>query len=759
MSGLGSLFVYIGAELLRMVGFIFDKLIWVFLVNFRGTLDTYGMTSAITTVWTLFRNLANIVIIGMFTFIALCIILGLKEYGQKKLVANVLLVAIFLNFSLLATKMVIDFSNFTAYQFYCEIAANQGQGVTTGSNCSSQTPSQFDIASGFLNSMHVNGIVDSWTLVSGFASSTAQSTNSNIAAGIAALFFGIVASLLLVAAALVIGYGCFLIIERGLLLIFLMITSAIAFTTYLAPNLSKGKYGFSAWLRALVNTSIFAPLLMLFLWASNMLLKTGSNMIGTNAVDMGSIINDPSKINADWGTLFVYIMGIGFLYISFKVSSSVAASTGAISVSTLAKPLMGPGGTFGQFAYRNTVGRAASGYANNRVAESKRTMLQASQAEMKANEFKATNPERYKEEMARADQLKKKSATQAAGVFTRTVSALGKNYDDALKKRIEQGSKRAAVVIPKSEDIKQAREKASREKVSERQAGADDIKRLLETAKESARALTAEVDANRRNLAAETNAAETAKKQQERIEADIKQVRENAANQNPEYNQAKKELGDEQTNSAQKSVEHEKIMKNLNEEYSKATDQKDRDALKTKIEQTERERESEMRHESERIKQAQSKILDIEQSAQGVDVDAFAKKLSEARAEVESRNTRVAQLKDEVSQGDQRLQGINESITVYQQKYDTYQSDTASEAKKAGEAAGASYKNVAASTAGEIGKGTFIDRTTGVLDNEKVASGVRSAASHKMGEKSLAEKFSELAKQSSVAEGGGGDHH
>src|SRR3989338_4012897 len=114
---IGTALIAVTAWLLAAVGLLFNLLVDHTIIAF-GYLFNSTVQGAIGTAWSAFRDVANIVIIGMFVFIAINMILGVKEFGEKKKVARVLIIAVLLNFSLLFTKVIIDASNFTAMQFY-----------------------------------------------------------------------------------------------------------------------------------------------------------------------------------------------------------------------------------------------------------------------------------------------------------------------------------------------------------------------------------------------------------------------------------------------------------------------------------------------------------------------------------------------------------------------------------------------------------------------------------------------------------------
>ncbi|MCR4281046.1 MAG: hypothetical protein NUV88_01800, partial [Candidatus Kaiserbacteria bacterium] len=172
-----SLLITIAAWALAIAGVLFNWSIMNAVILFKDVIFN-PISDGINIGWTAFRDIANIVIIGVFAFIAISIILGNKTFGDKKLVARVLVIAILINFSLLFTKMIIDASNFTAGQFY---AATQGDGKTLSQIIDENQPgkstgmtngvSPFDgyaqkgIAGQFINFLGVTNVADTYSLL------------------------------------------------------------------------------------------------------------------------------------------------------------------------------------------------------------------------------------------------------------------------------------------------------------------------------------------------------------------------------------------------------------------------------------------------------------------------------------------------------------------------------------------------------------------------------------------------------------------
>ena len=217
-------FIYVSSWILTIAGLLFNWLVTHTIIEFGNVYSS--IKDAVELAWSAFRDIANILIIGIFTFIAISIIVGLKEYGQKKLIANVLIIAVLINFSLLFTKMIIDGSNFAATQIYNAASlggpANQtASGVVAG---------DAGISGRFLQLM---GVQTGWDAVKTVAA-IAEAKDS----GWVALWHGLFIAAVLLGAAGVLLYGSFLIVSRMVMLIFLFVTASIAFASYLVPKWS-----------------------------------------------------------------------------------------------------------------------------------------------------------------------------------------------------------------------------------------------------------------------------------------------------------------------------------------------------------------------------------------------------------------------------------------------------------------------------------------------------------------------------------------
>ena len=310
-----------------------------------------SVSAAVNNAWTVFRDISNILIIGFFTFIAISTILGITEYGAKKLLSRVLIVAVLINFSLLFTKLVIDASNFTAYQFYSASISNVDQPdstVATGATGAAQVQSK-GIAGSFIQYLGITGFADSYDLVR-----NAQESNDSALTG---LVIGILAFIFLIATSLVFLYGSFILITRAILFIFLLITSSLAFATYLIPKLADN-YGWSKWWDSLFKNAILAPILMMMLWVT-LTVAAGIKGAFGNTGTLGKLATDPTAAG-NITALLNFVIILGLLFASFKLASKFSSGVGGFNFAAMV-PALGlmAGARFAGAVGRQTIGRGS----------------------------------------------------------------------------------------------------------------------------------------------------------------------------------------------------------------------------------------------------------------------------------------------------------------------------------------------------------------------------------------------------------------
>ena len=457
-AGIASFLIYIGVECLTASGLLFEAILKYTVVSFQTPMYT-SVQDAVNNVWTMFRDISNILIIGFFVFIAISTILGVSEYGAKKLLSRVLIVAVLINFSLLFTKLVIDASNFTAFQFYNASLSSADQGSINKSTVSSTDSAAIGqsqgIAGTFIQYLGVTGFADSYNAIR-----KVQDENDDASTG---LVIGVLSFVFLIATALVFLYGSFILVARAVLFIFLLITSSLAFATYLIPKLADN-YGWSKWWDSLFKNAILAPILMMMLWAT---LSVAAGIKGAfgNTGTLGKLATDPTA-TGNITALLNFVIILGLLFASFKLASKFSSGLGGFNIARLGLGLAGFGalsataGAAGLLG-RNTLGRNA---ANNSLDLDKQIK------DRKVRTASLTGSERSKglqeienlrKQKANADKLAKrdfnfmatsvgKAITKRAGVAE---TKAGGGYAGPRIKAAEEAAKSAGDLIATQKDV------------------------------------------------------------------------------------------------------------------------------------------------------------------------------------------------------------------------------------------------------------------------------------------------------------------
>src|SRR3989344_5422365 len=205
LSWLGSWFLTAGGGLVLLFGSIFQSLVDLVIIAFQKTLTDFGVLSRVDQWWVFVRNISNVLI----------------------------------------TKLVIDTSNYAAFQIY-RTTSNQSQ--------------RFDLSKQFLEPI---GITNIWDTKPVTDKAAAAAKGSSVGPAAAAFLYGLSGGLLLLLLTLVLVYGCWLLLGRAIALVVLMITAPFAFATYIIPRFAESEFGWSGWWRTLLNNAIFAPLFMI----------------------------------------------------------------------------------------------------------------------------------------------------------------------------------------------------------------------------------------------------------------------------------------------------------------------------------------------------------------------------------------------------------------------------------------------------------------------------------------------------------------
>lgn len=308
--------------------------------------------------WVVTRDLANMFFIFILLYIAITTILDIAGYNAKALLARLVIVALLLNFSLFATRVVIDASNILALAFYNSISVSSKSIDTKNSE---KLEGLFGIAPKEISV----GFVDFFkpTKLLGITNTNAQEIGKFVQNNLGKLIFVYLfsATIILVAAWVFLSIA-FLFITRTAILWFLMATAPIAFAAIILP---KTRDIFTKWWGELTSKSFCVAVLLFFIWLITKFAETSFlKNLGAGSLTNSSI---ESANNGFLITVLIMLLQFSTLIILLlvakqqtqKMCGAVAGFSMNILSSGLGKAAGFLAGGVGGAALRNTLGQYA----------------------------------------------------------------------------------------------------------------------------------------------------------------------------------------------------------------------------------------------------------------------------------------------------------------------------------------------------------------------------------------------------------------
>ena len=337
-----SVVLRLAALITGLAGLILNYVVWFTVVDMANKISEIG---TIDNAWKVIRDVANMAFIFVLLYAAIKTILGIGS-DTKKLIVNIIVVAILINFSLFLTKVVIDASNVLAITFYDAIAPRAlSSTVTEGIANSLMQPLKIE-------SLWNNPDIEKLT-------------------GEKLIIIGVMGTIVSLIAAFVFFAVAIMFVIRFVLLILVLILSPLAFMGFILPELKKYK---DQWLNALLGQAFFAPIYFMLTWiviivSRGLLTGAGGGMAGGNMASafLGAVGADGNIVSApplsSIAIVVNFIIVIVLLITSLIVAKEWANKAGP-GAAGLTKWAMGAAGgaTFGMAGRfgRGTVGRAGA---------------------------------------------------------------------------------------------------------------------------------------------------------------------------------------------------------------------------------------------------------------------------------------------------------------------------------------------------------------------------------------------------------------
>ena len=305
-----GMLVYIGAAILD---FGIDR----FVLGFGGTFNNSGIGVAVNNTWGIIRDFVNLFFIFGLVYIGLKMILDSDNSNTRRWLVNLIMAALLVNFSLLATKLVVDFSN----QVSAEIAV-AGLGAKADGN-------------GKYESNVGEMLMKRMGLTTAFNKGQPSGSGYGYIFGTAILFM---------ISAFVFGAGGILLIVRFAILNLFLVLSPIMFASWILPGL---KDTMDRYWQEFLKRCFFAPVYLTFIYFSFQIIgglqrSVQSNGSGGTRTDLanpnyaGALGADPTQAVQDstLGTMPFFFLICTFMILSLVAASKLGADGGKLALKT-----------------------------------------------------------------------------------------------------------------------------------------------------------------------------------------------------------------------------------------------------------------------------------------------------------------------------------------------------------------------------------------------------------------------------------------
>lgn len=255
--------------------------------------DTSYRSAFVVEGWGIVRDICNLFFIFVLLYIAFKVILNVGKGGDPKgLIINVIIVGLLINFSLFATRVIIDASNILSRVFYNEQVIASGK---TGSG------GEIEFSAAIVATVNPIALFQDAHKVEEISNKTEEAARMRndgrqkrfISGALQVTLGTFILICLLSAAICIVGFVVFLnltlvFVARVVMLWIAMIISPIALFTYAIPELKNKEFvGFDKWISNTVSMAFVAPVFCFFMYIILTFLESGLGLV--NAMDKGGL--------------------------------------------------------------------------------------------------------------------------------------------------------------------------------------------------------------------------------------------------------------------------------------------------------------------------------------------------------------------------------------------------------------------------------------------------------------------------------------
>lgn len=323
---------------------VFIATILDFFIAYSISSEAYG-NDFVQKAWGAVRDIANVFFILALLYVAIKTILSLNVSNNKKLIGAIVIVALFINFSLFVTRVIVDSSNIVAGIFYNQLEQKDENGnVIDPESEEAQKPKSISVS-----------------IVKNFNPQMGGFDPNEEPGG---YFFTLILVIFLLGMMVIMFVKMIVVFLARVISLWLsMIFSPLAFASYTVPFEIPG-FGHKRWWRDLLKTAFLAPIFIFFLY---IILLFGDFL--STEINTGITSDDWRKVFLDTFIPFViiYILIKQAQKISVELSGEVGKGLIEGSKKLVGGAAMGAGAVVGGAAL---LGSKTVGGLGGRIAKS-----------------------------------------------------------------------------------------------------------------------------------------------------------------------------------------------------------------------------------------------------------------------------------------------------------------------------------------------------------------------------------------------------
>ncbi len=344
----------IGGFFAGLGGMLFDKSINALVLQMGDIFLNQGLGTVVNSIWTVIRDLFNIVFIFTLVYIGLRTIWDADDSRTKKLLGGLIAAALLINFSLYIAKVVVDISNYTAVTIYSIATSGITGNFGIKGDYYSYISGNNSISGAFMQVLNV----PSWF---------AEKSDSPFLYGVMVLLF-------LMFLGFVLAYGALMITARFIAIIFYLIFSPFMFLGWVLPHFQS--YA-TKWWKGFIGYSFFAPVYIFMLYVGLYALQQIKEGLGGDSATFAAALADGKKGPETFSIFLLFIIGTGFLLAATKVAGAMSQGGAAIGMGAAHK-LSGKIAGVATFGIPARAGRMSLGWGAHKISSSDRIQDYAS---------------------------------------------------------------------------------------------------------------------------------------------------------------------------------------------------------------------------------------------------------------------------------------------------------------------------------------------------------------------------------------------